>query len=270
MVLNALALALLVLALARPQRGRVFEEIEQKGIDIMLVLDVSGSMRAEDFHPKNRLHVAKEVAREFISKREGDRIGMVAFASQARTQCPLTLNREILDTLIGMVDFEDGTALGMGLALAISRLKDSDAEEKVAILLTDGRNNTGEIDPVTAAEMAEGYDIKVYTIGVGSKGKVRFPVDDPVFGRRYMQVDVDLDTETLAEIAGITGGRFFLATDANALRAVYDEINEMEPTTFKVKKETVYAERAQMFMLPALLVLLLDVLLAITVFRRTP
>jgi Ca-activated chloride channel family protein len=273
MVLNALILALMVLALARPQRGRVFEEIEQRGIDIMLCLDISGSMRAEDFHPKNRLHVAKEVAREFIGKRKGDRIGMVVFARNALTQCPLTLNRPILDTLIGMVDvglLEDGTAVGMGLGMALSRLKDSDSEEKIVILLTDGRNNAGHLDPETAAEMAGTYGIKVYTIGVGSTGPVRYPVDDPTFARRYVQVEIDLDSETLARIAEITGGRFFLATDAEALREVYAEIDEMEPTTFKVKRETVYSEKVQLFLSPALVLLLLCVVLNTTVLRRLP
>jgi Ca-activated chloride channel family protein len=271
--LFCLALAAMAFALARPQKGRKFQEVETRGIDIMLCLDISGSMQAEDFSPRNRLTVARQRAKEFADRRKGDRIGLVVFSATSLTQCPLTLDRKILDDLIDRVDFgllEDGTAVGMGLGSAIARLKDSKAKDKVIILLTDGVNNTGDIDPITAAQTAQSFGIKVYTIGVGSKGKVPYPVNDPVFGRRYVQVEIDLDAETLQKIADITGGRFFLATDARGLGLIYDEIDKMEPTTFKVKQYTVYSEQAGLPMLLALLFLALGGVMATAVLRRLP
>ncbi len=272
-VLYSLALVMMVIALARPQRGRKFEEVQTQGIDIMLCIDVSGSMQAEDFAPRNRLNVAKERAKEFVAKRAGDRVGLVIFAATSLTQCPLTLDKNILNQLIDRLDFgmlDDGTAIGMGLGSAVARLRGSKANERVVILLTDGVNNTGDIDPITAAQAAAGFDIKVYTIGVGSKGEVPFPVQDPVFGRRYARVKIDLDTETLTRIAGITGGRSFLATDAEGLKQVYDEIDRMEPTTFKVKQYTVYSERADVFLLLAVVFLAAGALIAGLVLRRVP
>ena len=271
--LYALALVFMIVALARPQRGRQFQEVETRGIDIMLCIDISGSMRAEDFSPRNRLNVAKERAKEFIDKRKGDRIGLVIFSATSLTQCPLTMDRQILDGLLDRVDFgmlEDGTAVGLGLASAVARLKDSKAKDRVIILLTDGGNNTGDIDPITAAQTAASFGIKVYTIGVGSKGMVPYPVNDRMFGRRYVQVQIDLDTETLQKIADMTGGRSFLATDAQALKQIYDEIDRMEPTTFKVKQYTVYNELAGLWLLLSVLALGAGVGLATTVFRRLP
>ena len=272
----ALAVLFITIALARPQRGRQFQEVESRGIDIMLCLDISGSMQAEDFSPKNRLTVAKQRAKEFVDRRKGDRIGLVIFAATSLTQCPPTLDRKILDDLIDRVDFgmlEDGTAIGMGLGSAIARLKDSKAKDKVIILLTDGVNNTGDIDPVTAAQTAASFGIKVYTIGVGSKGEAPFPVQYQVFGRtvtRYQQVKIDLDTETLEKIADITSGRFFLATDASGLGLVYDEIDRMEPTTFKVKQYTVHDEKAGLPLLLSVIALILGGLFAGVVLRRQP
>ncbi len=271
--LYALALVFMTVALARPQRGRQFQEVETRGIDIMLCLDISGSMQAEDFSPKNRLNVAKERAKEFIEKRKGDRIGLVIFSATSLTQCPLTMDRQILDGLLDRVDFgmlEDGTAIGLGLASAVARLKDSKAKDRVIILLTDGVNNTGDIDPITAAQTAASFGIKVYTIGVGSKGMVPYPVNDPMFGRRYVQVQISLDTETLQKIADMTGGKSFLATDAQALKQIYDEIDRMEPTTFKVKQYTVYNELVGLWLLLAVLALGVAAALAATVFRRLP
>lgn len=242
----SLALVFSTLALARPQKGRMFEELETRGIDIMLCLDISGTMQAADFLPKDRLTVAKERAKEFVNRRTGDRIGLVIFAATSLTQCPLTLNHSIVNDILDRVEFgtlEDGTAIGMGIASAAARLKGSKAREKVIILLTDGRNNTGDIDPLTAAQAAAALGIKIYTIGVGSKGPVPFPVDDPLFGRRYVQVEVDLDTETLEKIAAITGGKFFLVTDPEALKRVYEEIDRLEPSTFKARRYTLYQER---------------------------
>ncbi len=267
------ALALMAAALARPQQGRVYEEVESRGIDIMLCLDVSGTMQAEDFSPRNRLFVAKERAKEFVAKRAGDRIGLVLFAGQALTQCPLSFDRGILSGLIDRIAFgllPDGTAIGMGLAAAVGRLKDARSKDRIVVLLTDGLNNAGEVDPVTAARLAQSYGIKVYCIGVGSKGPVPIPVDDPLWGRRYVQMAADLDMKALDEIAAITGGRAFLATDASGLKLIYEEIDRMEPTTYKVNRHTVYAEKAGLFLVPAGLLLLAGLLLGALVLRRLP
>ncbi len=278
MVLNYLplgfySLALLfgTFALARPQKGRQFEDVEKRGIDIILCLDISGSMQAADFLPKNRLTVAKERAKEFIAKRPGDRIGLVIFSATSLTQCPLTFDHKILTDILDRVEFgilDDGTAIGMGIASAAARLKSSQAKEKVIILLTDGRNNTGDIDPLTAAQTAAALGIKIYTIGVGSKGPVPYPVQDPFWGRRYVQIEVDLDTETLQRIADLTGGKFFLATDPEGLRRVYEEIDRLEPSTFKVRRYTWKEERAKLPLLLTLLVLLMGVLSSAFIHRR--
>jgi len=271
--LSVVALVLIVLALARPQQGRVYQEIETQGVDIMLCLDISTSMRAEDFQPKNRLYVAKERAKEFIERRKGDRIGLVVFAADALTQCPLTLDHSILRDLLDYVDFgilEDGTAIGTGLATAVARLKDSRAKEKTIILLTDGVNNQGEIDPISAAKIAQTYGVKVYCIGVGIKGMVPYPVDHPVFGRRYTQVEIDFDINTLNEIAAITSGQSYLVSDAEALKTIYSEIDKMEPTSFKTKQHTVYAEKAANLMLPATLLLIVYLIFNVVIFRRLP
>jgi Ca-activated chloride channel family protein len=263
----------IILALARPQKGRVFQETEGRGVDIMLCLDISGTMQAEDFSPKNRLYVAKERAKEFVARRAGDRIGLVVFSGYALTQCPLTADKTIINQLIDRVDFgmmEDGTAIGMGLAAAVNRLKDSRSKDKVIILLTDGRNNAGELDPVSAAKLAQACGVKIYCIGVGSKGPVPMPVQDPFFGKRYVQVELDLDAKTLKEIARTTGGQFFLATDAEGLKLVYDEIDKMEPVTYKVREHTVYQEKAKNFMLPALALLAASWLLSAVLLKRLP
>lgn len=273
LALNISALIFMTLALARPQKGRVYEEVEVKGVDIMLCLDISGTMQAEDFTPKNRLFVAKERAKEFIAKRPGDKIGLVVFAGQSITQCPLSFDRGILSKLLDRVDFgllPDGTAIGMGLASAVSRLKDSRSKDKLIILLTDGLNNAGDIDPMTAARLAQSYGIKIYCIGVGSKGPVPIPVQDPMFGRRYVQAQVDLDMRSLEEISTVTGGQAFLATDAEALKVIYDEINKLEPTTYKVNRHTVYSEKAYLFLFPALFLMLLGMALSLTLARKLP
>ncbi len=268
-----ITLLFITFALARPQQGRIFEEIETKGVDIVLCMDISTSMRAEDFTPNNRLYVAKQRAKEFVRKRQGDRIGLVVFAADALTQCPLTFDHTIVEQLIDYVDFnmlEDGTAIGMGLATAVTRLKDSKAQEKLIILLTDGMNNRGELDPVSAAKLAQTYDIKVYCIGVGSQGTAPYPVDHPIFGRQHVQIEVDLDMETLNEIAALTGGHSFRATDANALKIIYDEIDEMEPTTFKTTQHTLYSEKSGNWMLWATIILVAGIVFSIVVIRRLP
>jgi Ca-activated chloride channel family protein len=266
------ALVLISFALARPQQGRVYEEIETKGVDIILCLDISTSMAAEDFKP-NRLEVAKTRAEEFIEKRTGDRIGLVIFARDALTQCPLTFDHQVLKELVSSVDFgvlEDGTAVGMGLATAVARLKDSKAKEKMVILLTDGVNNAGEIDPVSAAKLAQTYNIKVYCIGVGSTGKVPYPVHHPVFGKQYQYIEISFDMETLTEIARLTEGQAFLASDETALKIIYEEIDRMEPTTFKTKQHTIYSEKAGNWMLPASILLLLGFGISLFLIRRLP
>ncbi len=271
--LRLITVCLLILGIARPQSGERFEEITTEGIDIMLAVDVSGSMRAEDFKPQNRLQVAKEVVQEFVKGRKGDRIGMVAFAGRSYTQCPLTMDYGVLLTFldkmeIGMI--EDGTAVGMAIATAVNRLKDSRAKSKIIILLTDGRNNAGEIDPLTAAKLARTFGIKIYTVGVGKPGGAPMPIDDPLFGRRYVMVDNDLDEATLGKIADTSGGMYFRAKDKESLRRIYQQIDQMEKTTVEVNKYTRFDELFPYFIIPALSLLLLEIIIKNTVFRTIP
>jgi Ca-activated chloride channel family protein len=272
--LRAAALALVVLALARPQAGRGTETVLSEGIDIMLAIDVSGSMKAEDFKPRNRLAVAKEVVADFIEGRRSDRIGMVVFAARSFTQCPLTLDYnvllELLDSVeIGMID-EKKTAIGMAIATAANRLRDSDAESRIVVLLTDGRNNAGEIDPLTAAEAARALGIKVYTIAAGTPEGGPIPVEDPVWGRRYVHAETDIDEETLRRIAEITGAQYFRATSEDMLAQVYERIDELETTKIEVKQFTQYTELASRFIIAALAVVLVELLSTATFLRRSP
>jgi Ca-activated chloride channel family protein len=273
LVLRLLVLALVIVALARPQTGRSKHTTYSEGIDIMLVLDTSGSMQAQDFEPRNRLHVAKEVLKEFIAKRPQDRVGLVVFSADAMTQCPLTLDHTLLAKLVDGVDFgmlDDGTAIGVGLATACNRLRASKAKSKVVVLLTDGQNNAGMVDPATAARVAASMGVKVYTIGVGTRGRAPIPIDDPVFGRRLISVEVDIDEVTMRKIAELTGGRYFRATDTEELVAIYHQIDQMEKT--KVESETFveYTDRFVWLVLPALGLLILELGLAETVLRETP
>ena len=273
LVLRVMLLALLVAGIARPQTGQSEYKTHTEGIDIMLVLDTSGSMQAQDFKPKNRLHVAKEVVKEFVSRRENDRIGLVAFAAQAITQCPLTLDYPVLSKLIDGVDIgmlEDGTAIGVALATACNRLKKSEAKSRIVVLLTDGQNNTGMIDPTTAAKVAESLGIKVYTIGVGTKGRAPMPVDDPIFGRRMVAVEVDLDEETLTKIAEITNGHYFRATDREELIKIYEQIDALETTRIESEAFTNYTDRFSWFILPGLGLLLLELVLGQAYLREIP
>ena len=273
LALNAAALVLAVVALARPQRGRVFEEIESHGVDIMLCLDVSESMSAPDLQP-DRITAAKLRAGEFVARRSGDRIGVVVFGNGAMTLCPLTLDREVLKAVIERLKIGtlDGTrtAIGMGLANAVSRLKNSAAKEKVVILLTDGVNNAGEVEPITAARLAQTYGIKVYCIGVGSQEPVQVMVNDPFWGQRPQTVQADFDLKTLEDISTLTGGHTYTAGDAVALRHIYDEIGRMEPTHFKATHHTVYSEKAGLFLLPAALLFLTGALVPAVLWRRLP
>jgi len=271
-ILRLTSLFLFMLAMARPQSGLREEEVLTQGIDIVLAIDVSSSMLAEDIKP-NRLEAVKEVAGEFIRGRRNDRIGMVIFSGEAYTQCPLTLDYAVLSRFIdeiavGMI--EDGTAIGMGLATAVNRLRNSEAKSKVIVLLTDGRNNRGEIDPVTAAQAAQAFDIRVYTIGAGTRGTARFPVEDPVLGKRYVSVRVDIDEESLTRIAEMTGGRYFRANNRQRLTEIYQEIDAMEKTTIRVREYTRYAELFVYPLILGLLILLAEVVLANTLFRKIP
>lgn len=275
--LRVLIIVLLVMALARPQSGKAHSMVTTEGIDIILALDVSGSMLAEDFHlenkRRNRLYVSKEVVKDFIEWRENDRIGMVVFAGQAYTQCPLTLDYDVLlqfleKVEIGMV--EDGTAIGSAIGVCVNRLKSSKAKSKVVILLTDGRNNAGGIDPLTAAELAKTFGMKIYTVGAGTKGLAPYPVKN-LFGlKTYRSMQIDIDEETLTEIAKITGGKYFRATDTASLKEVYRQIDSLEKTEMEETKYTEYSELFPYLLLPALGIFLLEVVLANTRFRRIP
>jgi len=273
-LLRLAVLALVILGIARPQSGSKQEEVLTEGIDIMLAIDVSTSMLAEDFKPKNRLAAARAVASEFIEGRRDDPIGLVIFAGEAFSQCPLTLDYGVLQEILDKTDTAprewDGTAIGNGLATAVARLKDSKANSKVIILLTDGENNSGEIDPVTAAQVASTFNIRVYTIGAGTKGTAMVPIDDPFFGKRYVPVKVNIDEELLTRIANLTGGQYFRATSTNKLRDIYAEIGELEKTKIEVKEFTRYEELFVNFILAALALLLLELVLANTWLRKIP
>lgn len=269
--LRMLGIALLIVALARPQTTASGQNIYTEGIDIAMLLDISTSMLAEDFQP-NRVEAAKEVAQHFIEGRQNDRIGLVIFAGQSFTQCPMTLDYRVLKNLIrqvkpGMV--EDGTAIGMAIAQGVNRLKDSKAKSKVMILLTDGMNNRGEIDPLTAAQIGQTFKIRIYTIGVGTVGEAPYPVQTP-FGIRYQNVPVDVDEKTLAQIADMTDGRYFRATNNKALKEIYDEIDMLEKTRVEVKAYRSYTELFYPWAALGLLSLLVEFLLAGTVLRKLP
>lgn len=246
-----LSLGLFIVALARPQKGYIEETLETEGIDIVLSLDISSSMKAEDFKP-NRLGAAKSVAKEFIAGRKTDKIGLVTFSRKAVTQSPLTIDYNILydfiDTIeIGMIP--DGTAIGNAIAESSKRLVGGLGKSNVLILLTDGINNSGEIDPITAARAAEALGIKIYTIGVGSMGSAPYPVQDQVFGKRYVSVPVQIDEEVLRSIAQITGGRYFRATDTQKLEDIYREIDQLEKSKIEIKQ---YRKTKERFVAPTL------------------
>ncbi|MBQ3881875.1 MAG: VWA domain-containing protein [Bacteroidales bacterium] len=267
MVLRTAALCLLVVAIARPRSSKELERIDTEGIDIVLAMDVSTSMLARDFNP-DRISAAKDIAIEFISQRPSDRIGIVVFAGESYTQCPLTTDRSTLINLIqdietGLID--DGTAIGNGLATAVARMKDSDAKSRVVILLTDGVNNSGEITPATAADIAATYGVRVYTIGVGANGTAPYPVITP-WGVEMQQVQVEIDEDLLKGIASVTGGRYFRATDNTKLAEIYSEISRMETTRTTIDSFPVYKELFGKYAVAALLCILAEILLML--FRR--
>lgn len=276
MFLRVIAFALLVIAMARPQTHNSWDNKSVEGIDIMLVMDVSTSMLAEDLKP-NRLEASKQVAAEFITGRPNDNIGLTIFAGEAFTQCPMTIDHASLLNLLQNVRtdiaarglIQDGTAIGMGLANAVSRLKDSKTKSKVVILLTDGSNNMGDLSPMTSAEIAKSFGIRVYTIGVGTNKVAPYPM--PVAGGvQYVNVPVEIDSKTLGDIAAATDGSFYRATNTSELHDIYKEIDKLEKSKFNVKKFSKRYEAYQPFAIAALIALLLEILFRITIFRRIP
>jgi len=272
-VLRIISIALLIVVLARPQSRSSWKDVKTEGIDIVMSLDISGSMLAKDFKP-NRLEAAKTVAQDFIDSRPNDRIGLVIFSGESFTQCPLTSDHAVIKNLFsgiktGMV--KDGTAIGNGLATAVTRVKDSKAKSKVIILLTDGVNNQGSVAPLTAAEIAKAFNIRVYTIGVGTRGKALSPVAMyPDGSYQYGYVDVTIDEESMGEIATMTGGKYFRATDNDKLKEVYKEIDRLEKTIFEEKNFTNKAEHFLPFAIGAALLLLIEFVLKNTVLKTTP
>jgi Ca-activated chloride channel family protein len=272
-LLRILALALLVFSLAGPRLGRTKVTSYSEGIDIVLALDISGSMRALDFPPGDRLQAAKQVAWDFIEGRPTDRIGLVVFASNSYTQCPLTGDHAVLNALLDQVkigDIDDGTAIGMAIGNALNRLKDAPGESRVIVLLTDGMNNTGALDPLTAAQLATSMGVRIYTVGAGTKGKAPFPVEHPIFGHRVEYVEVDLDEDTLQSIADATGGFYFRATDIESLERVYQRIDELETTEVETEEYVEYRDLGGHLLLPALGLVLLEILFSATWLRRLP
>ena len=275
-ILRIIAIVMLILVLARPQTTDNWQNTEIEGIDIMLAVDVSTSMLAEDLKP-NRLEAAKQVASEFINGRPNDNIGLTIFAGESFTQCPLTVDHTVLLNLFqgvtgdiaskGLID--DGTAIGMGIANAVTRLKDSQAKSKVIILLTDGSNNRGDISPLTAAEIAKQFGIRVYTIGVGTNGTAPYPMQTYA-GVQYVNLPVEIDEKTLTEIAGITNGNYFRATSIDRLKQVYHEIDKLEKTKLNVKEFSKREEEFEIFAWIAFLCILLDVLLRNSILKKIP
>lgn len=268
--LQVAAVILIILAMARPQEEQVYTERHVEGIDIMLVLDISSSMLAEDMQP-NRLIAVKEVASDFILRRDSDRIGLVVFARESFTVVPPTLDYNLLRNQLDQVDLgmvRDGTAIGMGLATAVNRLRDSDAESRVIILLTDGENNAGEIDPLTAGELAATFGVRVYTIGASTDARTApYPVRDPIRGTRYHEIRVEIDEEMMRTIAENTGGRYFRATDNRSLEQVYREIDEMERSEFEEVVYHEFSDRYQAFLTWGMLLMLLSVVCDRWLFR---
>ena len=267
-VLRIAVITLISIALARPQLTNKWSSQSTEGIDIMMALDISGTMLAEDLRP-NRLEAAKKVASDFVIARPNDQIGLVVFAGESFTQCPLTTDHAVLVNLFKSVEYgmvEDGTAIGLGLANAVNRMKDSETKSKVIILLTDGSNNRGDIAPQTAAEIAKTYGIRVYTIGVGSYGQARVPVQTPI-GKQYITMDNEFDETTLRSIAETTGGQYFRAKDNTSLKAIYDQIDQMEKTKLRVREFSKHTENFMPFLYAALICLLLELIIRYFVLR---
>ena len=272
-VIRFIVLALLIFSLARPQLSQSREHQFTEGIDIFLVLDTSESMRAEDFEGANRIQIAKSVVNDFLRHRQNDRIGFVVFAGESFTLCPLTSDYSVLVELLRDVEIgqlTDGTAIGDALATATYRLRASESQTKIVILLTDGENNAGSIAPGAAASLAESFEIKVYTIGMGKEGGARIPYADTTFGKRYREVLTYLDEDTLKQIANITGGRYFRATDTQSLKHIYAEIDRFEKTKFETISFVAHKALTAYFLIPAVLLLGTEILLSNTVLRKIP
>jgi Ca-activated chloride channel family protein len=271
--ISMLALALGILALARPQKGTQGEEVLTEGVDIVIALDASGSMAAEDFEPRNRFAVAKLVVGKFVEGLRHDRAGLVVFAAKAYTRCPLTLDYGALQNVLNGIELgtiEDGTAIGNALATSLNRLRESKAKSKVIVLVTDGINNRGEIQPIDAAKIAQALGVKIYTVGVGSSGTARVPVNDPVYGKIYADMNVEIDEDSLKQIAGLTGGLYYRATDRPSLERIFEDIGRLEKTKIKVKTYTHYNERFSDFLMPALVLVLFGTIAGYTRFRKIP
>jgi len=270
-LLRLLGLSLLIIALARPQSFSSGENVYTEGIDVAMLLDISGSMLAEDFKP-NRLEAAKDVIDEFVAGRTTDKIGLVVFAKESFTQCPLTIDYPVLRGLLGEIKsglIEDGTAIGTAIANGVNRLKDSEAKSKVIILLTDGVNNSGEIDPITAAQIAKKFGIRIYTVGVGTEGEAPYPFQTP-FGKRYQMVPVEIDEEVLKQVAQITDGKYYRATDNKKLEEIYEIIDTLEKTRVEV---TSYRKAKELFygwLGSGLVLIFLELLLSRTYLRKLP
>jgi len=277
--LRLITVALVILAMMRPQTGRKQTQVRSEGIDIVLVIDTSESMLALDLDAdrpiaqrRNRMEVAKSVVVDFVKKRENDQIGLVVFGDEAFTQCPLTLDHGIVATFLDQVEIAmagKGTAIGSAVGTAVKRLKDSEAKSKVIILLTDGRNNSGSLSPAKAAEVAKAFGIKIYAVAAGTRGKAPFLVDS-LFGKQVAYQQVDIDEDTLQHMAELTGGQYHRAEDRDALESIYDQIDDLEKTEITTHTYMEYNERYRWFVLPALGLLLLEVLLVGTRFRKLP
>jgi len=269
------ALALMIVGLSRPQIVNAQQVVKGEGVDISLAIDISGSMASLDIEPNNRLDAAKLVIEDFVEQRPYDRIGMTVFASEAFSQSPLTIDHNVVTRLLERLDLapelgiDDGTAIGLGLANAANMLKDSQADSRVVILLTDGVNNAGQIDPITAAEAANALGIKVYTIGMGRPGQVPIP-QQTLFGEQVVMAESQLDEVTLQQIAEITGGKFFRAYDTNELTQVYDEINRLEKSEVEIQTFHHYQELIVFLLVPAIMILLAEIVLRKTILRQIP
>jgi len=279
LTLRIISLILIILALARPQQGRTIQEVLSEGVDIIITLDLSASTKAEDFKPFNRLFVAKHVTSDFIQNRPNDKIGLVGFGERSFALAPLTLSHNVLIDFLNKLETGmagDGTAIGVAIATSVERLKESKSKSKIIILITDGENNQGSIDPITAAKIAEALGIKIYTIGVGTPEGAPIPIEETMFGKVYARnpdgtlMLTHLDEKTLKEIAAITGGRYFRATNKEELAQIYQIINKLEKSNFKVKTQAIYRELFPYFLVPALIIIFLEVILACTKLWHLP
>jgi Ca-activated chloride channel family protein len=274
-LLKYIAILLAIIAFARPQKGNVYEYSNDQGIDIIMALDTSSSMRSLDFRPLNRMEAAKKVTQDFIKERKYDKIGLVVFAGLAFTQCPLTTDKDSLAEFVNNIQLSntslDGTAIGSAIMTSVNRLKDSEAKSKIVILVTDGNNNSGEIDPVTASKIAKEYNIKIYPIGVGNPNGAIYEVDDPFFGRREVRVTEEaINEKVLKEIAKNTGGQYFRAQDTKSFENIMSQIDKLEKYKIETTQFTNYNELYKYFLIPSFILLLLIIILENTCLRRLP